>query len=590
MSAALAALAAALCLLASCGSGTGDASRVVVGVADQVDGSQSRVEHEPVGVSPETMGTGPILNWAEFDPGINGAETVTALRSTGDGRVVVGGRTSLGEPYWMITSNGTDWSELSLPAAIWLDSLDLSGERWVVSGRRHDNLPGAVGYERVYVSDDEGVSWFEATPQVEHLDLPEYVNAWPSVFAVAAVGTQVVAFVSAHFDFDLLALLADQGRIPPAAQSGGWSFLGDEVHIWLPPELPDGDTESRLAVATSDDALIFAVDDLELSPAQLAVLEGRGSYESTRAYSGSGAELVETAAFDGRLAGATGNDEGFVAFIDAGVQGVVVAASPDGEAWSSQTLGQQIAKGWPYTAAFESSGTAWMVTTDGLDSYLISWAADGAGVHSTWLGSFIGFDELSAAPAGLAMTAPPARGVDGPVMPVGRVAKDGYELRFGEPDGGFLLWDVTAGIAVYEFEASELVASAVPPPGVRQADDGGPFELTFEDPDTGADLVTFTEDDLEAVLGEQRDPPDSPFGDMRVGWSADGKSWGWQPVRDAFGLDDTEAAVRVAVGEDFVIASVQTFAPVRYDASMTGVDSAVVHTGMTPRWFIARVP
>lgn len=583
-------MAAALCLLASCGSGTGDASRVVVEATDEVDGFQGRVEHEPAGASPQTMGTGPILSWTEFDPGIGGAEAVTALRSIGDGRVVVGGRTSLGEPYWMITSNGTHWSELSLPAAIWLDSLDLSGERWVVSGRRHDNLPGAAGYERVYVSDDEGLSWFEATPQVEHLDLPEYVNAWPNVSAVAAVGTQVVAFVSAHFDFDLLAFLADQGRIPAAARSGGWSFLGDEVHIWLPPELSDGDTASRSAVSSSDDTLIFAVDDLELSPAQLAVLQGRGSYESTRAYSGSGAELVETAAFDGRLAGATGNDEGFVAFIDAGVQGVVVAASSDGEAWSSQTLDQQIAKGRPYTVAFESSGTAWMVTTDGLDSHLLSWAVGGVGVYSTRLGSFIGFEELSAGPAGLAMTAPPARGVDGPVMPVGRVAKDGYELRFGEPDGGILLWDVTAGIAVYEFEASDLVASVEPAPGVRQADDGEPFEVTFEDPDTGADLVTFTENDLEAVLGEQRDPPDSPFRNTRVGWSADGKSWGWQPARDAFGLGDAEAAVRVVVGENFVIASVVTFAPVESDASRLGGDSAVVHTGMAPRWFIARVP
>ena len=68
-----------------------------------------------------------------------------------------------------------------------------------------------------------------------------------------------------------------------------------------------------------------------------------------------------------------------------------------------------------------------------------------------------------------------------------------------------------------------------------------------------------------------------------VGWSADGRQWGWESMPYAFGLDDTEVAAHYAVGTDFVIAMVTS----HLSATPSGdTDSQFPET----RWFIARVP
>ncbi len=66
-------------------------------------------------VSRQDPSMGPILQWTEFDPGI---ERGHLLVSTGDGRVVIGGTTSAGERRFMITSDGSHWEALQLPDGV----------------------------------------------------------------------------------------------------------------------------------------------------------------------------------------------------------------------------------------------------------------------------------------------------------------------------------------------------------------------------------------------------------------------------------------------------------------------------------------
>jgi len=285
-----------------------------------------------------------------------------------------------------------------------------------------------------------------------------------------------------------------------------------------------------------------------------------------------------------------------VMLVESGRDGLTMLTSPDGQDWDNQTLDASFARGWLRGTAFEPDGTVWMLRSDGIDSYVVRLSNSGSEVHSAPIGNFSGFDEFSVGPAGLATTAIPSeRGVsDDSGMPVGRVAKDGYELRYGEPAGGITLWDLTADTAVYVF-SPEAIESVEPPEGVREVEEGDVFELTFEDPDTGEDLVTFTMEDLEAVFGDQIGASGSPFDDMWVGWSADGSAWGWQTVREAFGLGDADARAIVAVGGDFVVASVQVFEPVGADGLRegdSGESGALVLSAVArgPRWFIARVP
>ncbi len=260
--------------------------------------------------------------------------------------------------------------------------------------------------------------------------------------------------------------------------------------------------------------------------------------------------------------------------------------------------------GWVSFTALGPDGNVWVVSSDGAESFLTKWDADGADLATTRLGRLRTKGEFSVGPAGLATLATPsppepsAGAGDSSDLPTGRVAKDGYELRYGEPEGGITLWDIDADEAVYEF-GPDVLASGEYPASVRQVDDGDGLALAFEDPFTGEELVRFTFEDLEAVEDDQLDAPDWPDMDMWVGWSTDGTDWGWQDARAAFNLGDVEAQVVVAVGSDYVIASVWAFTPVEASSSesrgpdgrdiiVESVEQSAESVGQ--RWFIARVP
>ena len=79
------------------------------------------------------------------------------------------------------------------------------------------------------------------------------------------------------------------------------------------------------------------------------------------------------------------------------------------------------------------------------------------------------------------------------LVPTYQVAKDGYELRYNEPEGGITLWDLSEDTAIYVFDA-ENAQSNMLPEGVREVEGGddGPDLLVFEHPETGEHLVSFT--------------------------------------------------------------------------------------------------
>ncbi len=581
---------------------TGAASSEPIAQSDGADAALSArgdaVAGEP---SPADMSTGPILQWTEFDPAIDGHGS---LYSIGDGRAVIRGETSAGAPQLFITSDGSDWSTLQLPAGMSPDTFDLTGARWAVAGWSHDDLGDADFSGRVYVSDDRGTSWTDVTPRIDSPDLPEYAIAHTWVNAVATSGVQVVALASTHLDLDIEALLADRGLIPAGAQVHGISTGGGRVNLWLYEESAEADSHGQGPQWASETALTFTVDELDLSAEQIAIMESPVSGESIRVYSGADSELAEVLRLDGWRAGVIGNDNGFVLLTQTSRDEVNRLTSPDGENWTAQLLDPSRVPGWVNSTALGTDGTVWIVSSDGTESHVTRWGTGGADLTTTWLGRLRSAGEISVGPAGLATLAYPSRpelpesSGDYSALPTGQVAKDGYELRYGEPEGGISLWDLEADEPVYEF-GPEIIASDELPEGVREVDDGDIFELTFEDPVTGEDIVTFTLEDLEAVFGAQLDSPDWPDRVPWVGWSSNGTDWGWQDAREAFGLGDVEAHVVVAVGSDFVIASVWAFTPVEASSSesrgpdgrdiiVESVEQSAESVGQ--RWFIARVP
>ena len=280
--------------------------------------------------------------------------------------------------------------------------------------------------------------------------------------------------------------------------------------------------------------------------------------------------------------------------------------SPDGRTWSEQTL--------------EGAGYHIGEAVAGADGYTI-WSAYGSfdgqfslqiyryGEDPVTVATFdqpLDLGRSAVGPAGVALTAH-VQADDGRAddrylqMPEGRVAKDGYELRYGEPTGGLTLWDLSEDAAVYVF-GPEALASETPPQGVREIDDEGQFAVVFEDPDTGEELVTFTMEDLSEVfgmaydLGMAYDSADFQYPETWVGWSADGAEWGWQKATEAFGLDGDDVWVQLAVGGDFVLAQVEAVeisfsapSPGQADGDQSSGE-LLARSAQTPRWFIARVP
>ena len=152
---------------------------------------------------------------------------------------------------------------------------------------------------------------------------------------------------------------------------------------------------------------------------------------------------------------------------------------------------------------------------------------------------------------------------------------------------------------------------------MREVSDDDGFAVVFEDPETGADLVTFTYEDLAPVFEPEADGSTAPLTtgeyeppEQWVGWSADGTAWGWQLLNEAFGIDDGESWAEFAVGADFVLARVQTIEVARVLGSAggqggpraegsesSGSASGGVSAGFAwggsgepqpPRWFIGR--
>ncbi|MYA85230.1 MAG: hypothetical protein F4Y12_06555 [Acidimicrobiaceae bacterium] len=563
---------------------------------------------EPQQPTPEELSTGPVLEWAEYEPGIAG---LSILQSVGDGRVLAWAWPFAGAWGYgavpdqvieqvFVTGNGVDWTEVPMPDGVTPDQVDLSSERWLVAGLDRD--PGLLGYgpfgptsSRVFFSDDEGTTWTEL-----HIDMaadPAPSSRWlvqhSLVMAALVSDTRIVLGVISFETLDAGALLKDRGLLPESSHLAVWGDIAGDKAVFTLFDPPDPDDPWAVDPAADEETLEVSIEELGLTAEERAAL---GGVESSRIsiLSSDGSTVELTAQHDGNAVTGFATGSGFELTIF-GERDLLVLTSADGLSWSERQSSWE-----DHSSSTAVSGdTVWRIVSSRSDGFSVLRGDDGQ--TSATVATFEGLGPAGDPVAGPAGVAVPAFVVDSDVssgsdivMPEGRVAKDGYELRYNEPEGGLTLWDLAADAPVYEF-GPETVASDTVPDGVRQIDDDGSFAVVFEDPETGVDLVTFTDDDLSPILDapvpdDMYEPPE-----QWVGWSADGDLWGWQTVAGAFGIDEDEGEpwVQLAVGGDFVIAQVQTFPrpePSEAASGQNGVLTASSSEPLPPRWFIARVP
>ena len=591
-----------------------------------VEGDQPAHPDKP---SPEELSTGPVLQWTEIDTGF--AE-LHRLESVGDGRVLARGwRESepstdpAGGERVFVTDNGVDWIDVRMPAGIAPQLVDISGDRWVTTSEgggwvfSAEAGSGPAGLGRAFFSDDEGATWTELTLILP----PGPARASPYVvenFRVADVlvsGRNIVLVVARHIALDLSALLEGRDLIPEGRSAVGWSTARESITFDLAEGLQPADTHQPKLIAHGAggggvggvgwgppvESISLTHDELSLTDEERAVLDGP-SYGQVLLVAGDGSAMEAVATYEGWPGAGLVTAEGFVVTVVG--PGAEMVTSPDGRLWGTQPLSESS----PPARGVAVGGTIWDATIDQLGALSIRRGRFGETMMPVAV--FEGLQPsgfLAAGPAGVVATALPAPdgagagAIDG-AFPEGRIAKDGYELRYNEPEGGVTLWDLEAGAAVYVFGPESRLGDQ-PPEGVRESSDGGEFALVFEDPESGADLVTFTYEDLASVFeaafdsdGASVDPESYEMPETWVGWSADGTAWGWQLLNEAFGIDGGESWAQFAVGADFVIARVDSIeveavgarADAQGDYAYATASATAPPIGSAARWFIGRAP
>ena len=555
-------------------------------------------------VTPESLSTGPVLEWTEFDPAsVFGADVtyIGRIPSIGDGRVLAHVYGSNGSQV-MESASGTDWTVVPMPPDFDAEHIDITGSRWLVTGfgtnrgtfqgpallsddqgatpaSETDPIPSLR--HQAFFSDDQGATWIDLGFSLD----PAEESA--RVAAALVSGENMVVAVNSRKHPDVASVIVARGLVPDKESIRGWTSV-------------EGDTVSF----TRDES--SAPESFELTEEEEYLLFG-GNREHARLYYSDGGPAQVVAEFPGVATGGYGTDDGFnLALL--GYSEEQLLTSSDGRQWSqAPLLYGDAARGWGYFWWHSSpEQTIWTTDQTGRD-YRVE-RAEGAYAPpfvAELPDGIAGVNRLAVGPAGIATLATPGGTPEllG-ASPELRLVQDGYELRYDEPVGGFTLWDLSEDAPVYVFDSAALQGDT-PPEGFRPVEDesGGNGHLIFQDPETGDDLVTFNLDDLETALLESLPLPDdestpppiqlqqpNPW----VGWSIDGSAWGWQAITAAFGLTDSEveyANVELAVGADFVLARVETYEAETSEPSepATDGDVAVSLTGQPPRWFIARI-
>ncbi len=566
------------------------------------DTASEELVPSPATIVPQITSTGPVLEWTEIDPGF---DNLFKLESVGDGRVIArawndGDGGFFGQRV-VVSANGTDWIEVPIPEGLFPEQVNVSADRWVVTGRLPDVDRADIGPDRVFFSDDRGATWTEVAIDIPAEASSPYAGLSLRASSVLVSGERIVVPLLTSPSIDGQALLADLGLLPPGKKVIFSLPTPDGVSFTLidaDAPYPYSDlTSTAFSLTAVYGALVFtdehdlAYDELDLTYDEVGLtfdevsgLSNPFDVLQTRFYVSDGASGEVAASFDGLISSGAATGDGFT-LIAVNDSGGTVLSSPDGLAWKEgPSLGPDF-----FAGTVAADGTTWTVTSGAGPSFAVQRATPGQRLAT--VASLDGFSDLGllvVGPAGLVLIATaqyiPSGIGDEPL--VTRIDRDGYELRYNEPEGGLTLWDLADGAAVYVFGPEDLRTDILPD-GVRQLDDGRSIALVFEDPDTGEDLVTFTADDLAFLFGMASaqldtfsgDEPERPL--QWVGWSPDGDRWGWESLADAFGIDDSTFWAEFAVGQDFIVARV---------ASWETSDPAAVSSARPTRWFRATVP
>lgn len=128
------------------------------------DAREGLLQSAAMPFAPQALTVPPALQWEQVGVPVDmSLDRVSEFMTTSDGHVVV--RMNDDERARLaVTSNGTDWNELSLPPEVSPALVDSSHDRWVIAGPEFDNdFDGQEHWnlDVLVTSADDGVTWTE---------------------------------------------------------------------------------------------------------------------------------------------------------------------------------------------------------------------------------------------------------------------------------------------------------------------------------------------------------------------------------------------------------------------------------------------
>ncbi len=453
--------------------------------------------------TPQSASVGPTLTWEELNPAaVSGLDLPNAygLASTGDGRAIVQSSNVEGNQV-LVSANGRDWTPVRVPSEVFVESLDITGERWLLVGQVYD---GSTIQHVVRYSDNQGDKWNDiALPQADNGDLAQI-----DVALVNGENIVVAVDVNAQATDQTAAIIAARGLVSDVSeidrQTGG-------------PEVP-------MEILIKGNTVTFTMGDaepesFELTPEEQAQLTN-ARREVIRLYTSQGGPAALATEIAARNAAGRSTQDGFelVLFAD---EGELLVTSSDGNDWHSSLLDESRSTG----------------------------------------------EEL-----------PPARYFDATSPVLWTSGGTAAGVRVERSPGNF----AAALIAELPEHIARVNQVAVGPAGVA----------AFAEPGTPPGLVNLTPEQIEAAQAnsasglEQTNQSQSSLSQW-IGWSQDGRRWGWQSLAEALGVPEAaEANVELAVGTDIVIARVETWETTT-STSSDDRESTVGVAAQPARWFIA---
>ena len=186
-------------------------------------------------VTPEELSTGPALDWTEAQTGFR---ELWSLQSLGDGRVLAYASRDVAQlpqidirEMTVVTSDGVDWSEVELPAAVAAHHVAVSGDLWVVAGFDRPSLhppPSAGAASRVFVSQDGAATWTELELDVDPGPAPAspWVEHRTAVASALVSGEDIVLAVGVSAHLDAAGLIEAGGLLPEGRSAAVWGVYG----------------------------------------------------------------------------------------------------------------------------------------------------------------------------------------------------------------------------------------------------------------------------------------------------------------------------------------------------------------------------